>query len=51
VVSKNPISISNLHATMMTALDISPKTAFTVEQRPFYVTEDGHGKAVAELFA
>ncbi len=51
VVTKNPVTISNLHATMMTALGISPKTAFTVEQRPFYVTEDGHGKAVTELFA
>ena len=27
------------------------KTAFTVEKRPFYVTEDGKGKPVMDLFA
>ncbi len=48
---KNPVTITNLHATMYTALGISPKTALTIEKRPFYVTEDGHGKAVTELFA
>ena len=28
-----------------------PKTAFDVEKRPFYATEDGKGKPVKELFA
>ncbi len=28
-----------------------PKTAFDVEKRPFYVTEDGKGKAVDALFS
>ncbi|MEQ8788359.1 MAG: DUF1501 domain-containing protein [Pirellulaceae bacterium] len=51
LVTKNPISISDLHATIYTALGISPKTALEVEKRPFYVTEDGHGQAVRELFA
>ena len=41
----------DLHATIMTAMGISPKTMFEVEHRPFYVTEDGKGKAVTELFA
>ena len=27
------------------------KTAFEVEQRPFYATQDGLGKPVMELFA
>lgn len=35
----------------MTAMGISPKTSFDVEQRPFYVTQDGKGVAVKELFA
>jgi hypothetical protein len=47
---KNPVSISDLHATMLTAMGINPKTAYDVERRPFYVTEDGKGKAVREVF-
>jgi hypothetical protein len=48
---KNPISIPDLHATILTAMGVSPKSAFEVEKRPFYVTEDGKGKPVMELFA
>jgi hypothetical protein len=51
LVTANPITITDLHATIMTAMGISPKTAFKVERRPFYVTEDGKGVAVRELFA
>ena len=51
LVTKNPVTITDLHATIMTAMGISPKTVFDVEKRPFYVTEDGKGKAVSELFA
>jgi len=29
----------------------SPKLAYDVEKRPFYVTRDGHRKAIRELFA
>jgi arylsulfatase A-like enzyme len=45
-----PISVMDLHATIFTAMGISPKTTFEVEGRPFYPTEDGQGKAVRELF-
>ena len=45
------ISVSNLHATILTAMGISPRTAFDIEQRPFYVTQDGKGEAVMDLFA
>jgi hypothetical protein len=45
------ISVSDLHATMLTAMGISPRTAFEIEKRPFYVTKDGKGEAVKELFA
>ncbi|MCO6045341.1 DUF1501 domain-containing protein [Aeoliella sp. ICT_H6.2] len=51
VVTKNPVALTDLHATIMTAMGISPKTKFDIERRPFYVTEDGNGQAVADLFA
>jgi len=48
---ENPIGIEDLHATLYYALGISPKTAYIVEDRPFYVTKDGQGKPRMELFA
>ena len=48
---KDPVTVMDLHATIMTAMGISPKTEFSIEGRPFYVTEDGKGRAVQELFA
>jgi len=51
VATKNPISVSDLHATIYTAMGVSPQTEFEVERRPFYATEDGKGVAVRELFA
>jgi hypothetical protein len=48
---KDPLGVTDLHATLYTALGISPRTAFDVEKRPFYATEDGTGKARMELFA
>jgi hypothetical protein len=47
---ENPITVTDLHATIFTAMGVSPKTAFDVEQRPFYATSDGLGKPVMELF-
>jgi hypothetical protein len=49
--TKNPITVTQLHATILTAMGISPKTAFVVEKRPFYVTKDGQGEPVMGLFA
>jgi hypothetical protein len=49
--TENPVSVTDLHATIYAALGISPKTAFEVEKRPFYITEDGVGKPVADVFA
>jgi len=51
VTTKNPVTITDLHATIFTALGISPKAAFQIEKRPFYATEDGKGQPVSELFA
>ncbi len=47
---KNPISVTDLHATIFHAMGISPRTAFTVEKRPFYVTQDGKGRPALDLF-
>jgi len=38
-------------APSQTAMGISPKTEFSIEERPFYATRDGHGRAVSEVFA
>jgi hypothetical protein len=42
--------VTDLHATLFTAMGISPKTVFEIEKRPFYATIDGKGKAVQEIF-
>jgi len=48
---KDPVSITDLHATIYRAMGISPRHSYLVEERPFYVTQDGHGKPVMDLFA
>ena len=45
------VVIEDLHATIYRAMGISPKLAYEVEKRPFYVTRDGLGKPIADLFA
>ena len=47
---KDRVVIDDLHASMYRAMGISPKLAYDIEQRPFYVTRDGHGKPIADLF-
>jgi len=51
VAVKDPVTISDLHATIFTAMGISPKTVYEIEKRPFYATQDGKGKPVMSLFA
>ncbi|MBI4560099.1 MAG: DUF1501 domain-containing protein [Candidatus Hydrogenedentes bacterium] len=48
---EKPITTTDLHATLYRALGIPPTLAYEVEKRPFYVTKDGLGKPVMELFA
>jgi hypothetical protein len=48
---ESPVVIEDLHATIYRALGIPPDTAYMVERRPVYVTRDGLGKPIAELFA
>ncbi len=50
LVVDKPVGIEDLHATIFTAMGISPKTEFDIEGRPFYATKDGIGKAVREVF-
>ncbi len=47
---EDPVTIPDLHATILSAMGISPQTGFEVEGRPFYVTKDGIGKPIKELF-
>jgi hypothetical protein len=44
------VVIEDLHATLFHALGISPKLSYEIEQRPFYVTRDGLGVPITELF-
>jgi hypothetical protein len=47
---ENPVTIEDLHATIYEAMGIAADTAYEIEKRPFYVTKDGKGKSVGELF-
>jgi hypothetical protein len=44
------VVIEDLHASIFRALGISPKLAYEIEKRPFYVTRDGLGKPIDDLF-
>ena len=46
-----PFKIEELHATIYRALGISPKQAYIIEDRPFYVTRDGKGTPIDGVFA
>ena len=47
---EHPVPVEDLHATMYHALGIAPDTAYVVEKRPVYVTRDGRGTPIMELF-
>jgi hypothetical protein len=46
---ENPVVIEDLHATIYHTLGISPRLAYEIERRPFYVTRDGIGKPILPL--
>jgi hypothetical protein len=48
---RDRVEIEDLHASLYTAMGISPQLAYEIERRPFYVTRDGLGQPVRELFA
>jgi hypothetical protein len=45
------VVIEDLHATILRTLGIAPTLAYTIEERPFYVTRDGKGQAIQSLLA
>jgi hypothetical protein len=47
---ENRVVIEDLHASIYRAMGISPRLAYEIEKRPFYVTRDGEGRAIADLF-
>ncbi|MDG1277635.1 MAG: DUF1501 domain-containing protein [Algoriphagus sp.] len=48
---ENPIKIDSIHQTIYHALGIPQELNYEIEQRPFYTTPDGKGKAVLDLLA
>jgi uncharacterized protein (DUF1501 family) len=48
---KDPVTIEDLHATIYHAMGLAPDAGVVVEKRPVYVTKDGKGKVVPQLFA
>jgi Protein of unknown function (DUF1501) len=48
---EKPMPVEDLHATIFHALGIPPDLSYVAEKRPVYVTKDGIGKPVKELFA
>jgi hypothetical protein len=45
------VVIEDLHASIYHAMGIPPNLAYEIERRPFYVTRDGKGNPISELFA
>ena len=48
---ENPVPVEDLHATIYHALGIAPTQFFVAEKRPVYVTKDGKGKVIQDLYA
>jgi len=47
---EHPVPMEDLHATIYHALGIAPTTSYVVEKRPVFVTKDGTGKVIRDLF-
>ncbi len=45
-----PIKIEQIHQSVYHALGIPEETSYIIEERPFYTTPDGTGKAEMDLF-
>ena len=45
------VVIEDLHASIYRAVGISPRLSYEIEKRPFYVTRDGLGQPIHDLFA
>ena len=47
---ENPVPVEDLHATIYHALGIASTQFFVAEKRPVYVTKDGKGKVIRDLY-
>jgi hypothetical protein len=47
---ENPVYMEDLHASIYHALGIPGDTSYLVERRPVYVTRDGEGEPIMDLF-
>jgi hypothetical protein len=47
----HPVDTMQLHTTLYRAMGIAPNHGYEIERRPFYVTKDGLGQPVMDLFA
>jgi hypothetical protein len=45
------VVIEDLHASIYHAVGTSPRLSYEIEKRPFYVTRDGLGQPIHDLFA
>jgi hypothetical protein len=45
------VVIEDVHASIYRAVGISPRLSYEIEKRPFYVTRDGVGQPMVDLFA
>ena len=48
---ENPVRIDQLHATLYRAMGIPADLSYVIEKRPVYVTQDGKGTPIKELFS
>lgn len=48
---ENPVEVIDLHASLYSAMGVPPDLHYMVEERPFFVTKDGHGKPIEALYA
>ncbi len=48
---ENRVVIEDLHASLFRAVGIPPRLSYEIEKRPFYVTRDGEGKPILDLFS
>lgn len=48
---RDPVTVTDLHATIYHLLGLSPRYGVVTEGRPFYVTNNGSGKPVLGLLA
>ena len=48
---ENRVIIEDLHASIFRAVGISPRLSYEIEKRAFYVTRDGLGKPINDVFA